>query len=251
MADTHALSAGPNRPERTPMFRTQVAAAIDGARSHPSASGGGASRRPSSRPTQTPGTYRLPHEVVGRLRASLAAFRNAERAFTLATFLGRYWSSRARMARPFPIDRRALADRDDLGLTEGQIRGAMRVLEEVGFLNRGEPPAGSAYKATPDGLQRKPILYGFGADYGPAFAVANARADRARGRAVERRSITSSPNLPKDKASSERWVFMGKSEGAAERQRVARPVETNPALESALRKLGEAGGFVGREPHPA
>jgi hypothetical protein len=188
---------------------------------------------------------------VERLRGSLAAFRNRERAFTLATFLGRFWSSRARMARPFPIDRRALADRDDLGLTEDQVRGAIRALERVGFLNRGQPPAGSLYKPTPDGLQRKPILFGFGADYGPAFAAANARADRARGRAGQRRPLVSSSNSPKDKAKTGTVVIMGEVAGAAEKRRVARPVEINPALESALRKLREAAGFVGREPHPA
>ncbi len=204
---------------------------------------------------QTPGTYRLPQDVVNRLRGSLVAFRNRERAFTLATFLGRFWSSRARMARPFPIDRRALADRDDLGLTEAQIRGALRVLEEVGFLNRGEPPAGSLYKPTSEGLHRKPILFGFGAEYGPAFAAANARAERAWGRRGDRRvaqpatPLRSFSNSPKNKTKTGTVVIMGEVTRAAERQRVARPIETNPALESALRKLGEAAGFQGwREP---
>ncbi len=231
------------------MFTRPIASAKDDA--HPVAwSGEGAARRPSAGPRQAPGTYRLPPDVTGRLRASLAGFRNAERAITLATFLGRFWSSRARMARPFPIDRRALADREDLGLTEAQVRGALRTLELVGFLNRGEPPAGSSYKPTPEGLRRKPILFGFGAGYGPAFAAANARAERARGRQGERRPSTiSSSNSPKYKAHTGTVVLMGEvTKKAAERQRMARPVETNPALDSALRKLGEAAGFVGREP---
>jgi hypothetical protein len=232
------------------MFTRQIASAKDDA-GPATWSGEEASRRPLFRPTQTPGTYRLPHDVIGRLRASLAAFRNAERAFTLATFLGRYWSSRARMARPFPIDRRALADREDLGLTEAQIRGALRSLELVGFLNRGEPPAGSTYKPTPEGLHRKPILFGFGAEFGPAFAAANARAERARGRQGDRRATTalSFSNSPKYKAYTGTVVLMGEvTKKAAERQRVARPVETDPALEHALRKLGEAAGFVAESP---
>jgi hypothetical protein len=154
------------------------------------------------------------------------------------------------MARPFPIDRRALADREDLGLTEAQIRGALRSLELVGFLNRGEPSAGSTYKPTPEGLRRKPILFGFGADYGTSFAAANARAERARGRQGDRRATTALPlsNSPKYKAHTKTVVLMGEvAKEAAGRQRVAQPVEVNPALERALQWLGEAAGFRSRE----
>ncbi len=194
---------------------------------------------------QGPGTYSLPNGVRDRLRASLAAFRNAERAFTLATFLGRFWSSRARMARPFPIDRRALADREDLGLTEAQIRGALRSLELVGFLNRGEPPAGSTYKPTPEGLRRKPILFGLGVEFGGAFAAANARADRARGRQGERRASTdSSSNSPKNKAHTGIVVLMGEiAKKAAERPKGAPMLPLDPALEGALQRLREALGL--------
>src|SRR4051812_34230127 len=87
----------------------------------------------------------------------------------------------SRVLTAFPIDRRELADRPDLGLTEAQVRGAIRALERVGFLDRAGA-AGSTHQPTPDGLHRKPILFMFGADYGPLFIAANKRAAAARGR---------------------------------------------------------------------
>src|SRR3954469_13498247 len=82
-----------------------------------------------------------------------------------------------------PIDRRELADHAGLGLTEARERGAILALEEVGFLDRAVA-SGSTHRPTPDGLHRKPVLFMFGADYGPLFSAANRRAVAAR----ERRS---------------------------------------------------------------
>src|SRR4051794_860098 len=92
-------------------------------------------RRRGSRQSFAPspaGVYRLPHDVRDRLTAALAPYRNRDAAFTLATFLGRFWSTPARLLTAFPIDRRGLADHAVLGLTEARIRGAIKVLEEVG-----------------------------------------------------------------------------------------------------------------------
>ena len=143
-------------------------------------------RRRSSRRPFTPasaGSYRLPHDVRDRLAAALMPFRNRDAAFTLAVFLGRYWSMPARLLAAFPIDRRELAAHAPLGLTEARVRGAIRALEEVGFLDRAVA-SGSTHKPTPEGLHRRPILFMFGADYGPLFGAANRRAAAAR----ERRS---------------------------------------------------------------
>ena len=82
---------------------------------------------------------------------ALTPARNRDAAFTLARFLARFWSTPSRLLTAFPIDRRALANRPDLGLTEAQVRGAVRALETVGFLDRALPEKGSAYRAVGPG----------------------------------------------------------------------------------------------------
>src|SRR4051812_4686573 len=151
---------------------------------HPPASRRRGSRRPFA-PSQG-GAYRLPHDVRDRLAAALAPCRNRDAAFALAVFLGRFWSTPARLLNAFPIDRRELADHDALGLTEARVRGAIKALEEVGFLNRAVA-SGSTHQPTPDGLHRKPVLFMFGSDYGPLFGAANRRAAAARERRLRSR----------------------------------------------------------------
>src|SRR5215210_1049101 len=150
------------------------------------------SRRPFTPPSAS--IYRLPHDVRDRLASALAPFRNRDAAFALATFLGRFWSMPNRLLTAFPIDRRELAGHVALDLTEARVRGAIKTLEEVGFLDRAVT-SGSTHKPTPDGLHRKPVLFMFGTDYGPLFSAANKRAAAAR----ERRSgspRTSTPTNP-------------------------------------------------------
>src|SRR3712207_744816 len=129
------------------------------------------SRRPFT-PSASAGVYRLPHDVRDRLAAALAPYRNRDSAFALAVFLGRFWSTPARLLTAFPIDRRELADQAALGLTEARVRGAIKVLEEIGFLDRAVA-SGSTHKPTPDGLHRKPALFMFGSEYGLLFSMAN------------------------------------------------------------------------------
>src|SRR3954451_2554189 len=114
-------------------------------------------RRPFTPSPQT-GPYRLPRDVRDRLVAVLVPFRNRDAAFALATFLGRFWSAPNRLLSAFPIDRRELADHAALGLTEARVRGVIRTLEEVGFLDRAVA-SGSTHRPTPDGLHRKPVLF--------------------------------------------------------------------------------------------
>ena len=152
-------------------------------------------RRPF-RPAAGEGAYRLPHDVRDRLGTALAPFRNREAAFALATFLARFWSVPGRVAGSFPIDRRELADRPDLGLTEKRVRSAITTLEAVGFLERALAPSGSRYRATEDGLHRKPILFVFGPEYAPAFLAANRRAQAARGGDQRARRPPLQPSAP-------------------------------------------------------
>jgi hypothetical protein len=166
----------------------------------------------------------LPHDVRDRLALALAPFRNREAAYALATFIARFWSIPGRVAGSFPIDRRALADHEGLELTEARVRGAIRTLEAVGYLERALSPSGSRYKATEYGLHRKPILFVFGAEYGSAFVLANKRAQVARGGNQHgRRSITPAASLrpsgaflgahrinsPKSRIQAEPKVIMG------------------------------------------
>jgi hypothetical protein len=164
-------------------------------------------------------------------------------------FLARFWSSPGKILEAFPIDRRALADHPELQLTEKRVRGAIRTLEEIGFLDRAVA-SGSRYKATEEGLRRKPILFQFGSDYAPAFIAANRRSAAARGaRSGERRpifpssasrpsvavSVASDAKGPKNRNPSERTVLMGpivKESGLP-----PEALEANPRLEAALDRL--------------
>jgi len=202
-------------------------------------------RRPFT-PSPALGPYRLPNEVRDRLTVALAPRRNRDAAFALAVFIARFWSAPGRIVSSFPIDRCALADRPDLGLTEGQIRGAIRALEEVGFLDRALV-SGSKYRATADGLQRKPVLFVFGSEYAPAFMAANRRAAAARGGQSHQRRCVTPPlisrastaalgarplSLPENKSEASPLVLIGKQTQSPP----PRP-EPNPALEAALARL--------------
>jgi hypothetical protein len=208
-----------------------------------------AARRRSSRRPFAPacaGVYRLPHDVRDRLAAALVPFRNRDAAFALATFLGRFWSTPSRLLTAFPIDRRELADHTALGLTEARVRGAIRTLEEVGFLDRAVR-SGSTHQPTPDGLHRKPVLFLFGSEFAPLFGAANRRAQAARerrsgsrrgsGLAASRGPSAGLPaarplNSPKHKDSGADKVLMG--EITARAPRPPQPPLQNSALDAAL-----------------
>src|SRR5215218_5956919 len=99
----------------------------------------------------------------------------------LATFIGRFWTAPKRLGLPFMLDRRALAPVEALGLTEARVRGAIRALERVGFIDR-MPASGRTHQRTPDGLHRKPVAFTIGAEFRDAFGMANKRAVAARDR---------------------------------------------------------------------
>ena len=124
--------------------------------------------------------YRLPRAIADRLDAALQGRKNAPACLALAHFLARFWSSPRRLLCAFPIDRRALAEHEALGLSEARVRGALAVLVEIGFLARYEPDAGKRYQRTEGGLQRRAILHRFGEEFGAEFGKANATAQRAR-----------------------------------------------------------------------
>jgi hypothetical protein len=206
-------------------------------------------RRPFH-PSQGEGPYRLPRDAHERLTTALTSFKNREAAYVLAVFIARYHSASSRIVDAFPIDRRALAGHPDLGLTEDRIRGAIRTLEAVGFLDRAIT-SGSTHKKTSDGeLHRKPILFQLGADYAPAFIAANRRAAAARGRhSGERRALAPSTpqrtssvdfqasplNSPKATGVSESPMLMG--EVLKTSSIPPQTSELNPDIKAALERL--------------
>ena len=138
------------------------------------------------------------------MRPSTRRFRNGQApylrclkraALTVVVFLGRFWSAPGRIEQAFPIDRRGLANRSDLRLTEAKVRGAIRTLERVGFLDRVTPDRGSRYQRTGEGdLHSKPISFRLGLDYRAAFETANKRSQKRRERqGQERRPGCSCP----------------------------------------------------------
>jgi hypothetical protein len=214
-------------------------------------------RRPFT-PSRKAGPYRLPHEVWDRLVSALAPARNRDAALALAVFLGRFWSTPNRLVSAFPIDRRELADRADLGLTEAQVRGAIRALEEAGFLDRAIPGKGSRHKLTGAGeLHRKPVLFQFGGDYAASFSRANQRAQKARKRQLHTRrtsvsaiasrssAATAAPAVlssPKLKTSEAAKVLMGELTPKS-----PEAVSANLKLEAALeqwRRAAEGQGWL-------
>lgn len=120
--------------------------------------------------------YILPPALSERLESSLRSKKNRADAMSLALYLARHWSGTRHLGLSFPIDRRALAERSSLGMTEARIRGALAALEAVGFLARQEPLA--RYQRTAAGPHRRPILFQFGEAYLPAFEKANRKPRR-------------------------------------------------------------------------
>jgi len=119
-------------------------------------------------------------------------------SFALATFLGRFWSTPNRLLTAFPIDRRELAGHAALGLTEARVRGAIRTLEEVGFLDR----------AVASGVVPEREVRRWEADYIHQFILAGAyRRLRVRRRA-ETRDVLQLFDLPAVKAlgPSPKWL---------------------------------------------
>lgn len=131
---------------------------------------------PTFYPSDRCGTYRIPKRIFELLSIRLRGFKNREGAHKLAAFLARMNAAPIRFGQPFPVDRRALAINDTLGMNEYAIRGALKTLEAVGFIDR-EPEQASAYQRTfptlaqpKGGVKRRPIKFKFGLDFVALFS---------------------------------------------------------------------------------
>ena len=199
--------------------------------------------------------YRLPRPVRDRLEAALSGRKNAPACLALATWLARFWSAPRRLLYAFPVDRRAIAGREDLGLSEARVRGALLALEEIGYLARYEPDPGRRYQRTAEGLHRRPLLFRFGEDYATAFTAANARAQAARGAPAPARRPAPRPEAPRPPAVIPAPARPAPFPLLAQKQtpcgsRVIMgenpPAGSDENLENALRRLGAAVAGVRR-----
>lgn len=193
------------------------------------------------------GGYRLPRGVEARLAAAARELRNEEAVMRLAAFLGRFHTAPAVLGRAFPVDRAALAAVGTLGLTEARVRGALKVLEEIGFVVR-EAVKGSTYRPTAAGLRRKPVFFRIAPEFAGMFERANAAALRARGAGrADRRPIAqpaaprpSAPAVARSTATLRAWS--PKEIIPAERLSLGEQAASNPetGLEAALNRLRDA-----------
>src|SRR3954471_18635538 len=159
-------------------------------------------RRPFT-PSREVGPYRLPRDIRDQLLSALASLRNRDAAFALAVFIGRFWSAPERLEQTFPIDRRALANHPDLGLTEAKVRGGIRALERAGLLARGKPDWGSGYQRPDTGdLHRKPVCFRLGLTYRASFEAANKRVQKRRERQGPARRVISPAQGPRPSLAS-------------------------------------------------
>ncbi|MEN3238962.1 hypothetical protein PUR29_36615 [Methylobacterium ajmalii] len=193
------------------------------------------------------GGYRLPRAVADRLETALRGRKNGPACLALATWLARFWSSPRRLLCAIPVDRRAVAGRDDLGLSEARVRGALAVLVEIGFLARYEPEAGKKYQRTESGLRRRAILHRFGEEFAIEFGKANARAQAARGAPAPARRPVLRPEVPRPPARSPETS----PAVLAQKQRIGgsrvimgeqNPGRTDSPLEAALARWAKAIG---------
>ena len=254
------------------MFADQMSAAIDAARPSASALPGAHPHRPIPAQPQLPfprhrpalvqqrelrsafhppaarsGGYTLPKAAQDRLTTSLRGFRNREAAFALAVFLARYWSAPGRIELAFTVDRRALNEHGELGLSEARVRGALRTLDRVGYLDR-ELVKGSPYKprGRMDEWRRKPILFVFGPDFREIFRKGHAGAARARiaARPVPpdhiRRPIAPVSSPITSEAQSSVHVGEIRREAAGATRRTCPLGPASPALEAALARFNDA-----------
>ena len=161
------------------------------------------SRRPFRPSRHVDPVYRLPAAVADRLAAALQGRRTAERAYRLAIYLARHWSAPAWLLEAFTVAARRFDGTgglvEVLDMTAAEIRGALKALEEVGFVVR-EIGKGNGFQPTAAGLRKAPIRFRFGPDYRPLFAAANRRrtnSHRGRGFApkIDSRRASAGPSV--------------------------------------------------------
>ncbi len=219
----------PDRYQKAPLFFSASCVAPAAPAQKPFAP---ARRRVSRRPLNAPepGPYRLPQQVTALLMQRLAPYRNGEAALALAVFLARYHSAPRRVASAFPVDRRALVGHVALGLTEARVRGALRALEEIGFVDR-EECQGSGYRPTDDGLRRIASRWRFGEEFRVLFERAHHKARADIGLRRQLPVAEPSAKSPKSISDPARSLLMGEISTRSSRSPVSIRCNGYPGIE--------------------
>lgn len=116
------------------------------------------------------GNYKLPARIGDDLESRLLARKNAAKAMRLAVFIARYHTGPRSNRASFVLVREKLMLNEDLCLTENQIRGAIKTLIEVGFLEKLGNPGYERCTRTRSGVKRRCANYRLGADFQSRFS---------------------------------------------------------------------------------
>lgn len=193
-------------------------------------------RREAFEPADDPGSpYRLNKNVRRAALAALRDFPSRASAYRLLTFLGRFQAHPENLGRLFPVDRRALAGHKELGLSENQVRGGLKALEQAGVLIRAHKERKHAYQRTAEGLRRTPNHFSFSPLFHSLFAALN-RWKGLRNRKSQSHSIqpvTGANGQPKANLESKPKVELSLGGGQTVSEKVT-VIEADSPLEQAL-----------------
>ena len=182
--------------------------------------------------------YRLNKNVRRAAIAVLRHFPSRESAYRLLTFLGRFQAHPENLGRLFPVDRRALANHEALGLSENQVRGGLKVLEKAGVLIRAYKERKHVYQRTAEGLRRTPNHFSFSPLFHSLFVALN-RWKSLRDRKSQSRPIQPVMGVdrqPKANFYKNKPKVLSPGGGQTVSEKVV-ATELEPGLERALRSL--------------
>ena len=214
------------------------------------------------------GDYKLARSVHRLLSVLLKGFKNGYASYKVAVWLAKMNAGPKRLKTTFPIVRMVLKNREDLGLTEDEIRGSIRTLLRVGYIEVVPHPAGDIYQQTDEGVRRLPIQYRFSGQFYQTFAYIAFRMAKTvkqperMGQSPKGRDIIYKINLNAREApalgekaeanaykeasqpTSARAAYMAKLSNVAEekRERVKRPTLFSAIKSATQRVLGSSQG---------
>lgn len=104
--------------------------------------------------------------------------KNASKAMRLAVFIARYHTGPRSNRASFVLVREKLISNGDLGLTENEIRGSIKALIDVGFIEKIGTPGYERCPRTTSGVKRRCANYRIGADFQAGFVFLRKLAKR-------------------------------------------------------------------------